>query len=127
MTAERPSTPLSRRRRAAERRGRLGETLAAFWLKLQGWTIVARRVRTPVGEIDLIARRRGTTLFVEVKTRATGAELALAIDEYRLSRVASAAHMLAPRFVRPGDDIRIDVILLAPWSLPRHIRNAWMG
>lgn len=116
-----------RSRKAAERRGRTGETVAALWLNLQGWSIVARRVRTPVGEIDLIARRGRTTLFVEVKTRATHAELALAIDEYRLSRVASAAHMLAARFARPGDDLRIDVILLAPWRLPRHIRNAWMG
>jgi len=116
-----------RSRKAAERRGRLGETVAALWLNFQGWTIVARRVRTPVGEIDLVARRRGTTLFVEVKTRATSAELGLAIDQHRLSRVASAANMLAPRFARPGDDIRIDVILLAPWTLPRHIRNAWMG
>ena len=53
----------------AERRGRIGEALAAFWLRLQGWSVVARRVRTPVGEIDLVARRGRTTLFVEVKTR----------------------------------------------------------
>lgn len=117
----------SGRRRAAERRGRLGEAFAALYLRLQGWRIVARRVRTPIGEIDLIARRAGTTLFVEVKTRATAAELDYAIDRHRLSRVASAAQMLAARFARPGDDLRIDVILLAPWSLPRHIRNAWMG
>ena len=116
-----------RDRRGSERRGRFGETLAALWLNLQGWSIVARRVRTPVGEIDLVARRGRTTLFVEVKTRATRADLSLAIDEYRLSRVASAAAMLAPRFARPGDDIRVDVILLAPWTMPRHVRNAWMG
>ncbi len=115
------------RRKAAERRGRMGETLAALWLNLQGWTIIARRVRTPVGEIDLVARRGRTTLFVEVKTRATGAELDIAIDQHRLSRVASAVSMLVPRFARPGDDIRIDVILLAPWAMPRHIRNAWIG
>lgn len=114
-------------RRRAERRGRIGEAAAALWLNLQGWSIVARRVRTPVGEIDLIARRGRIVLFVEVKTRATRPELDLAIDEHRLSRVASAASMLAPRYARPGDDIRVDVILLAPWSLPRHIRNAWVG
>jgi putative endonuclease len=116
-----------RNRKAAERRGRLGEALAALYLQLIGWTIIARRVRTYAGEVDLVARKRGTTLFVEVKTRATGAELRHAIDEHRLSRVATAASVLAPRFARPGDDIRIDVILLAPWTLPRHIRNAWMG
>jgi putative endonuclease len=116
-----------RNRHRAERRGRIGEAVAALWLNFQGWSIVARRVRTAVGEIDLVARRGGTLLFVEVKTRATRAELDFAIDEYRLSRVAAAASMLAPRYGRPGDDLRIDVILLAPWSLPRHIRNAWMG
>ena len=116
-----------RNRKAAERRGRLGESLAALYLQLQGWRIVARRVRTHIGEVDLVARRGRTTLFVEVKTRATAAELDLAIDRHRLSRVASAATLLAPRFARSGDDLRIDVILLAPWTLPRHIRNAWMG
>lgn len=114
-------------RKAAERRGRLGETAAALWLNLQGWRMVARRVRTAAGEIDLVARRGRTTLFVEVKTRATRAELDFAIDAHRLSRVASAVSILAPRFARPGDDIRIDVILIAPWSMPRHIRNAWIG
>ncbi len=115
------------RRQRAERRGRWGETIAALYLQLLGWRIVAKRVRTYAGEVDLIARRGRTTLFIEVKTRATSAELDLAIDRHRLSRVASAATMLAPRFARPGDDLRIDVILLAPWTLPRHIRNAWMG
>lgn len=116
-----------RDRQAAERRGRIGESIAALWLNLHGWRITARRTRTPVGEVDLIARRGRTTLFVEVKTRATRAERDVAIDEYRLSRVAAAAQMLVPRYARPGDDVRIDVILLAPWALPRHIRNAWMG
>jgi putative endonuclease len=118
---------LSRNRKSAERRGRIGEAVAALYLQLQGWRIVARRVRTPLGEVDLIARRARTTLFVEVKTRATRAELDFAIDQHRLSRVASAASLLASRIARPGDDMRVDVILLAPWSRPRHIRNAWMG
>jgi putative endonuclease len=116
-----------RNRKQAERRGRIGEAAAALWLNLQGWSIVARRVRTPVGEVDLIACRGRTTLFVEVKTRATRGEIDFAIDQHRLSRVAAAASMLAPRYARPGDDIRVDVILLAPWTLPRHIRNAWVG
>lgn len=112
-------------RAAAERRGRRGETLAAWWLRLHGWRIVATRARTPVGEVDLIARRGRTLAFVEVKTRASEAELALAIDRHRLSRVARAAELLAPRFARPDDDIRVDVILLRPRAWPRHIVNAW--
>jgi putative endonuclease len=65
--------------------------------------------------------------FVEVKTRRTAGELDFAIDERRLTRVAAAAEMLMPRYAGPGDDVRIDVILLAPGSRPRHIENAWIG
>ena len=117
---------MSRRRARAEKRGRRGEGLAAWYLRLKGWRIVARRVKTPRGEIDLVARRGRTVAFVEVKWRATGAELAMAIDEYRLRRVAAAAEAVAPRFARAGDDQRIDVLLLAPGRFPRHIVNAWM-
>jgi len=115
------------RRQAAERRGRTGETIAAWWLRFHGWRILDTRVRTPLGEIDLIARRRRTVAFIEVKTRATTAELDLAIDQRRLMRVAAAANYLAARFAGPRDDIRIDVILLCPGRLPRHLANVWHG
>lgn len=114
-------------RQFAERRGRKGETIAAWWLRLHGWRIIAVRARTPVGEVDLIARRGGILAFIEVKTRATPAELDLAIDRRRLTRVAAAAEYLAPRHARPRDDIRIDVILLCPKRLPRHLINVWHG
>jgi putative endonuclease len=114
-------------RKAAENRGRAGERRAAWWLWLRGWRILDRRVRTPAGEVDLIVRKSNLVAFVEVKTRATGAELDFAIDERRLSRVAAAAEYLMPRYAGPGDDIRVDVILIAPRTLPRHIENAWMG
>jgi putative endonuclease len=113
------------KRALAERRGRRGEGWAGWWLRLQGWRIVARRVKTPRGEIDLIARRGSTVAFVEVKWRATEAELGLAIDEYRLRRVAAAAEAVAHRYSRPTDTVRIDVLLLAPGRWPRHIVNAW--
>ena len=116
---------MTARRAAAERLGRRGETLAAWWLRLHGWRIVAQRLRLGVGEVDLVARRGRTVAFVEVKWRATSAELDLAIDQRRLQRVARAAEALAPRFVRNGEDIRIDVLLLAPRRRPRHIVNAW--
>ena len=109
-----------------ERRGRRGETLAAWFLRLQGWGILARRTKTARGEIDLIARRGRTVAFVEVKWRARGDALDTAIDAYRLRRVAAAAEAVASRYVRQGDLMRIDVLLLAPGRLPRHITNAWM-
>ena len=114
-------------RRAAETAGRRGERIAGWWLRLKGWRILDRRVRTPAGEVDLVARRGNLVAFVEVKTRATAAELDFAIDERRLARVAAAAELLMPRYAGPGDDIRVDVILLAPGSRPRHIENAWIG
>jgi putative endonuclease len=113
------------KREIAEQRGRGGESAAAWWLRLHGWRIVARRVKTPRGEIDLIARRGGTVAFVEVKWRATAAERDLAIDEWRLRRVAQAAEAVAHRYAKPADTIRIDVLLLAPGRWPRHIVNAW--
>lgn len=114
-------------RTQAERRGRRGETIAAWYLRLKGFRILDRRVRTRLGEIDLVARRRGLIAFVEVKTRDSAGELAHAIDEHRLARVAAAAGILAPRYAGSGEDIRIDVILIAPGRLPQHIENAWIG
>ncbi|KQM14506.1 hypothetical protein ASE73_10055 [Sphingomonas sp. Leaf24] len=123
----RPPRPRSRASRvAADEAGRRGERIAGWWLRLKGWRILARRVKTKAGEIDLIARRGGIVAFVEVKTRATAADLDHAIDERRLVRVAAAAEILAPTYA-DGADIRIDVILLAPGTPPRHIENAWIG
>ena len=117
--------PLNKRA-AAEARGRRGEGLAAGYLRLKGWRIVARRARTPLGEIDLIARRGSTLAFVEVKWRARAADLATAIDERRLQRVARAAEALVARYGAGAETIRIDVVLLAPGRWPRHMANVWM-
>jgi putative endonuclease len=113
------------KRRLAERSGREGERRAALWLRAKGWRILADRVKTPRGEIDLIARRGSLVAFVEVKYRRNKVDLDHAIDEYRLARVAAAVECIAHDYAGEGDDIRIDVILLAPDSLPRHIANAW--
>jgi len=114
-------------RQIAEARGRKAETFAAWWLRLHGWRILARRVRVAGGEIDLVARRGRTLAFVEVKQRRGEDAAAWALDEYRLRRVAVAAERLAPRFAREGDDIRIDAIFLVPGRLPRHLANVWCG
>lgn len=115
------------KRRRAERGGRRAEAIAALWLQLKGWRILARRARTPVGEVDLVARRGKTVAFVEVKARATAADAQLSLDDYRLRRVAAAAQALAPRYARHGEDLRIDAIFIVPRRLPRHLTNVWMG
>ncbi len=114
-------------RQAAERRGRTAEALAALWLQLHGWRILARRARVPGGEVDLVMRRGRTLAFVEVKARATATSAAWSLDEYRLRRVVAAAERLAPRFLRPGDEMRIDAVFIVPRRLPRHMPNIWQG
>lgn len=113
------------KRAAAEARGRRAERRAAWWLRLHGWRILGERMRVAAGEVDLVARRGKTLAFIEVKWRDRAEDLDLAIDAYRLRRVAAAAEMLIPRFARPADDIRIDVMLLAPKRLLRHLVHVW--
>lgn len=113
------------KRAEAEARGRRAERRAAWWLRLHGWRILGERLRVAAGEVDLVARRGRIVAFIEVKWRERAEDLDLAIDHYRLRRVAAAAEMLSRRFARPTDDIRIDVMLLAPGRLPRHLVHVW--
>lgn len=114
-------------REAAEKRGRGAETLACWYLRLHGWRILARRARVSGGEVDIVARRRRTLAFVEVKARSTDDAAAFALDQWRLRRVAVAAERLARRYLREGDDMRIDAILIVPRRWPRHLPNVWQG
>ena len=114
-------------RESAEKRGRGAETLACWWLRLHGWRILARRARVPGGEVDIVARRRRTLMFVEVKARATHEAAAMSLDAWRLRRVVTAAERLTPRYLKPGDDVRIDAMFIVPGRLPQHIPNTWQG
>ena len=113
-------------RLAAEAFGHRGDWLAAWFLRLKGYRILARRVKTPVGEIDLIVRRGGTTVFVEVKARTksgTEAEALGAVNRSRIVRAAQYYLMRNPALA--GTPLRFDVIFLAPGRLPRHLVNAF--
>lgn len=114
-------------RQRAEKRGRGAETLACWYLRLQGWRILARRARVPGGEVDIVARRGRTLAFVEVKARSSDEAAALSLDDWRLRRVAAAAERLAPRFMREGDNIRIDALFVVPRRWPKHLANVWQG
>ena len=115
------------KRQRAERGGRRAERVAAWWLRLRGWHILAMRARTPVGEVDLVARRGKVLAFIEVKARASAAQAELALDDYRLRRVIRAAEALMPRYSRAGDIVRVDAMFIIPWRLPRHMTNISMG
>lgn len=102
------------------------ESRAAAWLIAHGYRILARRFKSPMGEIDIIAARRYTLIFVEVKARATLDEAALSITERQKQRIAMAAEIwLANNPVPAIRDMRFDVILVAPRKLPRHIPSAF--
>jgi len=110
----------------AERRGRLGESVAALWLQLKGYRLLARRVRTRWGEFDLAARRGGVLAIVEVKTRARPELGYDAVPAAAQARIAAAAEAWAG--ARPALaklDLRFDLVIIAPWSRPIHVRDAW--
>lgn len=116
------------RRREAERRGRRGELLAAVLLIAKGYRILARRVRTHAGEIDLVARSpRGILCFVEVKTRNALRDAQEAVLPRQQARISRAADLYLAQFRgRSPTGVRFDTVLVADGSLwPRHLRDAW--
>lgn len=116
----------SRNRRTAERRGQFGELAAAAYLRLKFYRVLARRVKTPLGEIDLVARRGDTLVFVEVKTRRSAAEEELAHAAVNKRRIMRAARWYLGRHPRLGDlTVRFDLIFLGGLSWPRHIPSAF--
>jgi len=121
-----PSKPKSKARIAAYLGGHRGETLAAWFLRLKLYRIVQRRCKTPVGEIDLIAERFGTTVFVEVKARSAAAREIEALEAVNQSRIVRAAqYWLARHPQRAEANLRFDVIFLARGQWPRHVINAF--
>ena len=116
-----PSAPKAERV-AAFRLGLSAESRAAMFLIAKGNRILARRFKTPFGEIDIVARRRRALVFVEVKARERADEAAEAVTERGKQRIVAAAEL------NPADaqqEIRFDVILVTPGKLPQHIPNAF--
>jgi putative endonuclease len=113
-------------RRAAERRGKSAELLCLWHLRLKGYRILARRYKTPMGEIDLIARRGDTLAAIEVKARADFDSAGAAITRRQQQRIMRAiAHFLGGRPDLAMLAARFDVMLVAPRRWPRHLVDAW--
>src|SRR5215218_3797867 len=122
-----PDLPAPRpERQVAFALGLSAESRAAAYLVAKGYRIVARRWRSPVGEIDIVARRRNTLVFVEVKAREKLDDAAEAVIVRQQRRIIAAAEAwLAKHPEDANSDIRFDVVLVAPRSLPRHIMAAF--
>jgi putative endonuclease len=110
---------------AARASGRRGEVLAALWLMAKGYRILGFRLRTPYGEIDLVAARGQVLAAVEVKARADLASALEAVDPEQRQRLRRALAAVAGRTGLSARRRRLDLMALAPGRFPRHIRNAW--
>jgi putative endonuclease len=121
-----PKAP-SPERVAAFRTGISAESRAAAYLIAKGYRILARRFRTPHGEIDIVARRRNLIAFVEVKARASLDEAAFAVTPRQQQRIIddAAQGWLAAHPEHAEFELRFDAMLIAPRSLPRHVLAAF--
>jgi putative endonuclease len=114
------------RKLKAYKRGHRGEWLAAAALMLKGYRIVARRYKTKLGEIDLIARRGNLILIVEVKARPTLIEAMDAIGPQAKRRIEAAADLwLArqPDYARLS--VRFDLVAVLPRKWPVHVPSVF--
>jgi putative endonuclease len=117
-----PSNPKQR----AYLRGKGAEKIAAFYLRVKGYEILEQRFKTPVGEIDLLARKGKTLIAIEVKRRDNLEKASLALTAFQKKRIERALlHYLTGK--SSCLDLRFDVVLISPWTWPRHIRGAWIS
>lgn len=120
------NAPAPDARRRALRLGLRAETLCVWYLRVRGWGIVGRRLRTPVGEIDILARRGRVLAAIEVKARQSTAAAGEAVRAGQRARIARAAAWVAARRPELAElDLRFDAMLIAPGRLPVHVPDAW--
>jgi putative endonuclease len=121
-----PEKPASPARVAAFRTGLSAEARAAAWLMAKGYRILAKRFRTPYGEIDIVARRRNLLAFIEVKARATLDDAAYAVTPRQQARIINAAQAWLMAHPEHAEfEQRFDALLIAPRRLPRHLLAAF--
>ena len=114
-------------RQIAHRRGHSSETLAALWLRLKGYRILARRLKTRAGEIDLVAAAPfGPVCFIEVKARKAALAAAQSVAPAQQTRIARAASLYLagrPGLARRG--ARFDIVAIGEGRMPVHHRDVW--
>ncbi|MEM1410061.1 MAG: YraN family protein [Pseudomonadota bacterium] len=114
-------SPSKNKKQTAERRGRRAESLAGWLLRLKGYRILAQRFAAPVGEIDIVAQRRGELVFVEVKYRQTCEEGRLAVTPKSQRRIQAAAQAWLARYGRNLlVPMRFDIIAVSPKGISHH-------
>ena len=113
-------------RQLAEQKGRKAEMLVVWWLRLQGYRILAQRQKTPKGEIDIIAKRGKSVAIIEVKARADFARGIQSISLYQIKRIIAAAQYWRSTVeMHENVTCRFDIVLVKPYLLIKHIKNAF--
>jgi putative endonuclease len=132
MTMARRAEPLAPKRTPRPERvaafglGLSAESRAAAYLVAKGYRILARRWKSPAGELDIVARRRRLLVFVEVKARASLDAAAEAVLPRQRQRIVAAAEAWLATYPDPRiTDMRFDAVLVAPRKLPRHVEGAF--
>jgi putative endonuclease len=111
---------------AAFRRGVSAESVAALFLGAKGYRTIARRWKSPVGEIDLVVKRGRLIVFVEVKARKALDQAAESVLPRQRRRIVAAAEAwLAVHPEHAGYDMRFDAVLIAPGRMPQHVVSAF--
>ncbi len=108
-------------------RGVKAENTAALWLKFKGYKILERRYKTPVGEIDIIVRKRNVIAFIEVKARASKESALECLTPAMRERIERAALHYISRHNVEGLQLRFDLITMSPPFKIHHLDNAWQG
>lgn len=118
------STKVNKERQRRERFGRRAEFWAALFLRLKGYRILKTRFKSPVGEVDLIARKRNTLIFIEVKARHKLSDALWALQPKQIARIIRCAELFLAHHPKYNSfEQRFDAICIIPRRLPVHMKH----
>ncbi len=115
------------KRRRAYRRGLFAEFIALQLLRIKGYRLICKRYKKPVGEIDLVTKKNGVLVAVEVKMRKDEAAALHSIGPIQQRRIRNACSLFVSENPQYSDyDIRFDLVVVTGLlHRPSHLENAW--
>lgn len=106
--------------------GKLGEWVTQKFLLIKGYRLIALNYKSYFGEIDIVAKKGNTIVFVEVKTRKKNQMMEIILSSHQVERIKRAAEFfIAKNPCYQNCKIRFDLVLISKFLLPTHHRNFW--